>query len=172
MILWDGESENAGGGWNGPGNTQFKAQNAVAHHGTRALHAHTSGMDFANFGWNWRSWQPSSPRDDATPYAYLMVAIKVGGAVRPSGMHFGLRNPLAEDRNKERRIQRHRRAQVSAPPPSTARWHDIAIPFRDVTGKPGFDLRRLWEARRCGSGPRALLDCDVYIDDIGYGGKL
>ncbi len=72
----------------------------MAYHGAHALQFHVSGSNYGNSGWNWRGWQANAPADDATLHANLLVAFKVDGAAKPSGMHIILRSLRPEDHNK------------------------------------------------------------------------
>jgi hypothetical protein len=173
VVLWDGEggAGGAGGaGWSNPAGTTITVQEAVAHHGTHALQLHASAAHFANFGWNWRNWRAGSPADDATTHATVIVALKVDGTAKPTGIRLLLRSPRADDHTKSGDSDIIDLLPY-CPTLLDGAWHDVVIPLKDITAKDaGFDLHHLVEMDLLLKAA-GTLESDVFVDDIGYGGK-
>jgi hypothetical protein len=170
VMLWDGEGAAGGGGWTNPAGTRIAVQDAVACHGTHALQFHVSGANFGNSGWNWRNWQASASADDATLFANLLVALKVDGTAKPSSVRIILRSPHPEDHNKSAESDPID-LLAYCPTLLDGAWHDLAIPVKSITSRDaGFDLHHLFELSTSLNAPGAM-ECDIYIDDLGYGGR-
>jgi Concanavalin A-like lectin/glucanases superfamily/Bacterial Ig domain len=170
VMLWDGEGPATGGGWSVPAEARIALQDAVACHGTHALQFHVSGSNYANCGWNWRSWGAGSPADDATAHACVIVALKVDGTAKPNSIRLVLRSPRPEDHNRSGDSDAIDLLPY-CPTLLDGAWHDVAIPVKDITAKDaGFDLHHLFELSLFMNAPGAM-ESDVYIDDLGLGGK-
>ncbi len=170
VMLWDGEGAATGNGWTVPAGARIAPQDAVAYHGAHALQFHVSGSNYGNCGWNWRAWQASAPADDATLHASVLIALKVDGTAKPSSLRFLLRSPRPEDHNKSADSDIID-LLAYCPTLLDGAWHDVAIPLKDITSKDaGFDLHHLFELSLFLNAPGAM-ESDVYIDDVGYGGR-
>jgi hypothetical protein len=164
LMVWNGDEVAKGAGWVWPKDPPTLAPaitNTVVRQGKAALHLHGEGSTGAAFGWNWQAWFPTDSGTDLTGMKTLLLSIRVEGMVKPESLRICLNCSSSKKATKEiDLIQRY-------PGITDGAWHEVSVLLDDMTVGTEFDPKKAWEINVL-TGAKALLNEDIYLDEIGF----
>ena len=164
LIVWDGDAVTGGAGFNGFNAHGWGVQHVVAHAGS-ALRVEVSGGDFAFFGYNWFSWAFEDAGTDVTAFDRFCIWMKLDGPARPTSLTLTLRSSPKSAQRKGAEID----IVPLLPDIADGAWHQVILPMA-LLAPPGcaLDLKKVWEVDFALRSKTGMLDCTVYLDDIGF----